>query len=840
MTDGKVLEFSGVTKVFGDVSAVSDLNAHIEPGVVTAVLGPNGAGKTTSLRILLGAVKPTSGTATIGGSTYKNLSHPARTVGAVLETPEFRPRRTATRQLTSVAKSNGIAPARVREVLDLVGLTDVADMRIGSYSLGMRQRLSIAQALLGDPGVLVFDEPVNGMDPEGIRWMRLLMRGLADEGRTVLVSSHLLSEVQQIADRILIISNGRIVFSGGIEELADVNPIVVVDSSDREKLSRVLRDGGYEFEVLRSGINVRDALAREVGEAAAAAGLPLSVLHQRGASLEDVFLDLVNGRPTRQTAALSGGDAAAAAVSAGAAGIAATGDTNETPDDAEADGTETPDAAAVATGAGVAATAAGAAGVAAAAGADTDDAEADEAPAGSGDDEGADDDEGEASDADGGAEDDAAADDEAADATSSDAETHEDGTTVDGADDAEDDAEAGEPGDEGDAEASDNAETSDAGDSEPSDNAADETDSEPGDETGEAANAVPASIGAAVAAGAAAATSDDEASEAADAGDDAASDGSETDAARSESEEAEGEVAEAASEDAAGEASDGTDSAGQDDASGESDSASDGGAEGAGGQAAEREDTDDEETREASDDASRAGDDTLGGGSAPATEQAEDDAASTPAEASTDDAAGDGEPDGRDGGAPLDDDAPEQTPAAAGSAFGPAATSAESAADSRPLPGLSALHDILNDPDGAGAKSIPKFPIAEAPERDGAPGAAADTDGEGSPWSAGPSFAERASAGARGDAEPDRDADGVEEGVEPRSLTAEDLANADIISLGDGADEAQHDDAPSAAEDGADEPGHDDSESDSASFDEFVAEFEQDDDTDDDTSNPTR
>ncbi|MGO1770770.1 MAG: ABC transporter ATP-binding protein, partial [Microbacterium sp.] len=320
MADGKVLEFSGVTKVFGDVSAVSELTARIEPGVVTAFLGPNGAGKTTSLRILLGDVRATSGSATIGGTPYSNISRPARTVGAVLESPTFRQRRTATRQLTSVAKANGIPLSRVREVIDLVGLADVADIKIAGFSLGMRQRLAVAQALLGDPGVLIFDEPVNGMDPEGIRWMRLLMRRLADEGRTVLMSSHLLSEVQQIADRILIISNGTLVFSGGIEELADVDPIVAVDSPDRAALTRVLRDQGYEFEVLRSGVNVRDASARDLGRVAAEAGIALSVLHQRGASLEDVFLDLVNGRSTRQTAALP---RESGAVSAGAEADAA-------------------------------------------------------------------------------------------------------------------------------------------------------------------------------------------------------------------------------------------------------------------------------------------------------------------------------------------------------------------------------------------------------------------------------------------------------------------------------------------------------------------------------------
>jgi len=179
-------------------------------------------------------------------------------------------------------------------------------MRIGGYSLGMRQRLSVAQALLGDPGVLVFDEPANGLDPEGIRWMRLLMRSLADEGRTVLMSSHLLSEVQQIADKILIMSNGNLVFDGGIEQLADVeSPVVAVDSPDRAALSRLLREKGLEFEVLRSGVNVHGTSSAEIGALAAAAGIALSSLQQRGPSLEDVFLDLVSGRRTQQTAALA-------------------------------------------------------------------------------------------------------------------------------------------------------------------------------------------------------------------------------------------------------------------------------------------------------------------------------------------------------------------------------------------------------------------------------------------------------------------------------------------------------------------------------------------------------
>ncbi|WP_261166912.1 ABC transporter ATP-binding protein [Microbacterium sp. Marseille-Q6965] len=314
MADGKVLEFTGVTKVFGDVAAVSDLTARIEPGSVTAFLGPNGAGKTTTLRILLGQLKPSSGQATIGGVPYARIPSPARTVGWVGEAEmAYRPRRTAVRHLTGVAKSAGVPVARVREVLDLVGLADVADMRIGGYSLGMRQRLSVAQALLGDPGVLVFDEPANGLDPEGIRWMRLLMRSLADEGRTVLMSSHLLSEVQQIADRVLIMSNGNLVFNGGIEQLAEVEaPVVAVDSPDRAALSTLLRERGFDCEVLRSGLNVRGASAEEIGRLAASAGIALSTLHQRTPSLEDVFLDLVSGRRSQQTAALGAPTAAAA------------------------------------------------------------------------------------------------------------------------------------------------------------------------------------------------------------------------------------------------------------------------------------------------------------------------------------------------------------------------------------------------------------------------------------------------------------------------------------------------------------------------------------------------
>lgn len=322
MPDGQVLEFTRVTKRFNDVTAVSDLTARIEPGAVTAFLGPNGAGKTTTLRILLGQVRATSGTATIGGVPYSELRHPLRTIGSVLEETVYRPRRSAARQLTIAAKANGIPLSRVDEVLSLVGLENAGDGRIGSFSLGMRQRLSVANALLGDPGALVFDEPANGLDPEGIRWMRLLMRRLADEGRTVLVSSHVLSEVEQVADNVLVLSKGRLVLSSGIEKLADpASGSVVVDAADRAALTTALTAAGFEIEVLRSGLTVRGGDAGRVGAIAAAAGIALSTLVQRGPTLEDVFIALVRGG-TLSTPALTGSgsgeqtDAAAAAAGA--------------------------------------------------------------------------------------------------------------------------------------------------------------------------------------------------------------------------------------------------------------------------------------------------------------------------------------------------------------------------------------------------------------------------------------------------------------------------------------------------------------------------------------------
>lgn len=315
MADGQVLEFAGVTKRFGTVTAVSGLSARVEPGLVTGFLGPNGAGKTTTLRILLGLVRATSGTALIGGVPYARLRAPLQSVGAVLEASSFHPGRTAANHLTIYAQAAGLTRARVDEVLGTVGLAEVAGSKVGGFSLGMKQRLSLAYALLGDPGVLILDEPSNGLDPEGIIWMRSLLRELARQGRTVLVSSHLLAEVQQTVDALLIIAQGRLVFQGGLEELTDPEEFVtVVDSPDRADLSTALDSAGAQFELLRSGFTVRGSSAAEVGRIAASAGVGLSLLQRRGPGLEDVFLDLVNGARVHPSAA---GDAGARAAPIG-------------------------------------------------------------------------------------------------------------------------------------------------------------------------------------------------------------------------------------------------------------------------------------------------------------------------------------------------------------------------------------------------------------------------------------------------------------------------------------------------------------------------------------------
>jgi ABC-2 type transport system ATP-binding protein len=293
MPQGVPIEFTGVSKRFGQVAAVSDLSFTVEPGRVTGFLGPNGAGKTTTLRMLLGLVRPTSGTATIGGVPYAHLSSPLTTVGAALEAASFHPGRSARNHLLVYAHAARIDTSRVNAVLKKVGLTDYADRRVGGYSLGMRQRLGLAFTLLGDPGVLVLDEPINGLDPEGIKWIRGFLRELADEGRTVLVSSHLLSEVQQSVDEVVIIAKGELVHRGTLASLDTSTITVLVDAPDRAALGSALEAAGLAFTTVSGGLLVSGVEATEVGHVAFVAGVELSALHRQRSGLEESFLALV-------------------------------------------------------------------------------------------------------------------------------------------------------------------------------------------------------------------------------------------------------------------------------------------------------------------------------------------------------------------------------------------------------------------------------------------------------------------------------------------------------------------------------------------------------------------
>jgi ABC-2 type transport system ATP-binding protein len=289
---------AGLSKSFGTVHAVNDLSFTVEPGSVTGFLGPNGAGKTTTLRMLLGLVTPTSGTATIGGVPYGQIAHPMRTVGAVLEASSFHPGRTARNHLRVYAAASGIPDHRADEVLAQVGLTDAAKRKVKGFSLGMRQRLGLAFALLGNPQVLLLDEPANGLDPEGIRWLRGFQRSLADEGRTVLVSSHLLTEVQQSADRVVILSQGKLVREGRIDELeASAGESVVVSSPQLDPLGHALANAGGQ--VTRTGpaqLRVKGMPAAAVGHAAFTAGLELHELRTEKADLEQLFFALTQGQ----------------------------------------------------------------------------------------------------------------------------------------------------------------------------------------------------------------------------------------------------------------------------------------------------------------------------------------------------------------------------------------------------------------------------------------------------------------------------------------------------------------------------------------------------------------
>jgi ABC-2 type transport system ATP-binding protein len=283
-----------LTKRYGDVTAVDDLSFVAREGAVTGFLGPNGAGKTTTLRMLLGLVAPTAGTATIDGQPYAQLAEPARHVGAVLESSSFHPGRRARNHLRVLAAEAPLPASRADEVLELVGLGDVGDRRVKGFSLGMRQRLGLAGALLGDPRVLVLDEPANGLDPEGVHWLRGFLRSFADRGGTVIVSSHLLAEVAQTVDDVVIIARGRLVAQAPLADLTRRSQAGVrVRTPQPDALRDVLaaRDVAVEL-VGADAVVALDTTPEAVGLAAAGAGIVIYEMAAEHVDLEDLFLDL--------------------------------------------------------------------------------------------------------------------------------------------------------------------------------------------------------------------------------------------------------------------------------------------------------------------------------------------------------------------------------------------------------------------------------------------------------------------------------------------------------------------------------------------------------------------
>ena len=294
-----MIEVSHLSKRYGTVLAVDDLSFRAEPGRVTGFLGPNGAGKTTTLRALVALLHPTSGDARILGRHYEELEQPVRTVGAILEANAFHPGRTGRNHLRTIAAADAIDERRVDEVLELVNLGAAANRRTKGYSLGMKQRLSLAGALLGDPQVLVLDEPANGLDPQGIRWLRDLLRALAAEGRTVLVSSHVLTEMAQLADDVVIIAKGRLIRQAPMAEvLAGGVRATRARSPERDRLVAALVAAGVAATPAGDDALSTDAPPERVGEVAAADGIVLHELAAASESLEDVFLELTEGVST--------------------------------------------------------------------------------------------------------------------------------------------------------------------------------------------------------------------------------------------------------------------------------------------------------------------------------------------------------------------------------------------------------------------------------------------------------------------------------------------------------------------------------------------------------------
>ncbi|MEQ3550817.1 ATP-binding cassette domain-containing protein [Pseudonocardia nematodicida] len=288
----------GLGKRFGPVEAVRDLSFSVEPGAVTGFLGPNGSGKTTTLRMILGLVTPTTGRALVDGLPFADLDSPGRVVGAVLESHGGHPRRSARAHLRAAAAAIGVPDARVDEVLELVGLTEAADRAVGGFSLGMHQRLALAAALLGDPRILVLDEPGNGLDPDGIAWLRTFLNAFAASGRSVLVSSHQLAEMELTAQRLVVIDRGRCRFDGTVAALRDGHGArVLVRPADPERLAAALvADGLTEVDAVEGGwLAVASADAVRVGDLALAAGVAVHGMTEERIGLEQMFLRLLAG-----------------------------------------------------------------------------------------------------------------------------------------------------------------------------------------------------------------------------------------------------------------------------------------------------------------------------------------------------------------------------------------------------------------------------------------------------------------------------------------------------------------------------------------------------------------
>jgi len=290
-----MIELTHVTKRYDDKVAVDDVSFALKPGVVTGLLGPNGAGKSTMMRMVLGLDHPTAGRITVDGKPFRDSPTPMHTLGAMLDAHAVHKGRTARNHLRALAVSNGIPDSRTDEVLALVGLTSVADKRVGSFSLGMGQRLGIATALLGRPRALMLDEPVNGLDPEGVLWVRQLVRSLADQGTTVLVSSHLMAEMSQTADHLIVMGRGRLIADAPIEEVIDgfTRSTVIVRAPQPEALIAAIRDEGGEVATNDDGSLAFTRIAVErVGELAASTATVLHELVAHHGSLEDAFLEL--------------------------------------------------------------------------------------------------------------------------------------------------------------------------------------------------------------------------------------------------------------------------------------------------------------------------------------------------------------------------------------------------------------------------------------------------------------------------------------------------------------------------------------------------------------------